>query len=149
MFIYRSALPADAHECVRLRGMTRENAVSTERLASIGITAHSWAADIDSGKLPGWIAEHQGSMVGYCFGDSTTGEVVVLALLPAFESKGIGRTLLSLVTRHLRTLGHETLFLGCAADPAVRSHGFYRHLGWRSRGEIDHHGDEILELHGL
>ncbi|MER2177626.1 MAG: GNAT family N-acetyltransferase, partial [Stenotrophomonas maltophilia] len=29
----------------------------------------------------------------------------------------------------------------------VRSHGFYRHLGWRPTGEIDSLGDEVLELH--
>ena len=146
MLAIRPALPADAHECVRLRGMTRENAVSPERLASIGITAHSWARDIESGKLPGWVCTNQDEMVGYCFGDNTTGEVIVLALLPAHEGQGLGRRLLAMVTEHLRSLGHSTLFLGCATDTKVRSHGFYRHLGWQSTGHIDRYGDEVLEL---
>ncbi len=143
---FRPASPADAQECVRLRGLTRENAISTERLASIGITAQSWAKDIESGNLVGWVAASQDEMVGYCFGNSTTGEVVVLALLPAYEGKGLGRKLLAFVTEHLKSAGHRTLFLGCAADPTVRSFGFYRHLGWRSTGSIDSHGDELLEL---
>ena len=146
MLAIRPAIPADARECVRLRGMTRENAVSAQRLASVGITPLSWAQDIESGKLPGWVSTNQDEVVGYCFGDSTTGEIVVLALLPAYEGQGLGRRLLALVTQHLRSAGHSTLFLGCAADPKVRSHGFYRHLGWRSTGNIDRHGDEILEL---
>jgi len=146
MPVIRSATPADAPACVRLRGMTRENAVTVERLASLGITAHSWARDIASGKLPGWIGTHQNEMVGYCFGDSATGEVVVLALLPAYEGQGLGRRLLGKVVWHLRGIGHQTLFLGCAADPKARSHGFYRHLGWQSTGRIDHYGDEVLEL---
>lgn len=149
MLEIRPAFPVDAQACVRLRGMTRENAISVERLASIGITASSWAQDIESGKLPGWVCTSQGEMVGYCFGDSTTGEVVVLALLPAYEGQGLGRKLLALVTGHLRSVGHSTLFLGCAADPAVRSYGFYRHLGWRSTGAIDRYGDEVLELRSL
>jgi len=35
------AVPGDASECVRMRGMTRENAVSEERLRAYGITAES------------------------------------------------------------------------------------------------------------
>ena len=87
-----------------------------------------------------------GELVGYCFGDRRSGEVVVLALLPAWEGQGLGARLLSLVVDGLRSEGFERLFLGCSADPASRSHGFYRHLGWRPTGERDGHGDEVLEL---
>lgn len=143
----RPATPQDAQQCVRIRGLTRENAISSARLASLGITVESWANGIRSGELPGFICAAGEEMVGYCFGSAATGEVVVLALLPAFEGQGIGRSLLQLTVNHLRALGHKRLFLGCASDPSVRSHGFYRHLGWRSTGAIDRHGDEILELH--
>lgn len=141
------ASPADAAECVRLRGLTRENAVSEQRLAAMGITAASWAEDIRTGASPGFVARSaDGGLAGYCFGDARTGEVLVLALLPAFEGRGIGRGLLERVVAQLRALGHRRLFLGCATDPGVRSHGFYRHLGWRSTGRLDAHGDEVLEL---
>lgn len=139
-------MPADATECLRLRGLTRENAISTERLASLGITAQSWASGIESGSLVGWVAIGQTKMAGYCFGDRTSGEVVVLALLPAFEGQGLGRSLLGRVTASLIAAGHSRLFLGCATDPVLRSYGFYRHLGWRSTGKLDACGDEILEL---
>ena len=56
-----------------------------------------------------------------------------------------GKTLLDMMVRDLRALGFERLFLGCSADPKTRSHGFYRHLGWRSTGKFDAAGDEILE----
>lgn len=142
------AVPGDAQACVRLRGRTRENAVSEERLRAVGITAESWADDIRSGELPGFVCWSQGDIAGYCFGSSKTGEVVVLALLPAFEGQGLGRLLLSRVVSQLRELGHHRLFLGCSSDPTVRSHGFYHHLGWRSTGTTDHFGDEVLELVG-
>lgn len=144
---YRPATPADAAACIRLRGLTRENAVSAQRLAGLGITAASWGEGIRSGALPGWVCELGGEMAGYGFGDAASGEVVVLALLPHAEGLGIGRALLARVVALLQAQGHRRLFLGCAADPAVRSHGFYRHLGWRSTGTVDAHGDEVLELH--
>lgn len=142
---YRAAQPEDAAACVTLRGQTRENAVSRERLRALGITEQSWAEDIRRGELPGHICSSGGRMVGYCFGSRSEGEIVVLALLPAFEGRGIGKELLHRMSRDLAALGHRRLFLGCSADPTSRSWGFYRHLGWRSTGAFDGRGDEILE----
>jgi GNAT superfamily N-acetyltransferase len=143
---FEPASPDEAAEFVRLRGMTRENAVSEARLRSLGITAASWAHDIQTGELVGFVGREGPSLGGYCFGNTRTGEVVVLALLPAHEGQGVGRRLLSMVVDALRSHGHTELFLGCAADPAVRSYGFYRHLGWRSTGTVDALGDEVLML---
>ena len=142
---YRAARPEDAAQCVALRGQTRENAVSPERLRALGITVQTWGEDIRRGELPGHICSSEGRMVGYCFGSRSEGEIVVLALLPAFEGRGIGKELLGRMSRDLAALGHQRLFLGCSADPTSRSYGFYRHLGWRSTGELDGRGDEILE----
>jgi ribosomal protein S18 acetylase RimI-like enzyme len=144
---YRMAVPDDAVECIWLRGKTRENAVSPERLNAIGITAESWSNDIRTGALPGHICRASGKMIGYCFGSSAEGEIVVLALLPEYEGQGIGKTLLSKMTADLIELGNSRLFLGCSADPKSRSYGFYRNLGWRSTGKIDRYGDEILEYY--
>ena len=143
---FRPATPEDIPACVTLRGLTRENAVSAERLAAVGITAESWAGDVRSGALPGFVCVDEEAIVGYCFGDKASGEVVVLALLPPFEARGVGRHLLDLVVDTLVAAGHRRLFLGCSADPATRSHGFYRHLGWVSTGTFDRGGDEVLEL---
>lgn len=143
---YRPALPDDAAECVAMRGKTRENAASEDWLRSIGVTPKSWGEGIQSGALPGHICTFDGIIVGYCFGARESGEIVVLALLPDFENRGIGRELLERVIRELAELGHSRLFLGCSADPMSRSYGFYRHLGWRSTESFDQYGDEILEL---
>lgn len=145
-FEIRNARPADIADCVRLRGMTRENAVSAERLAALGITVDSWALKVKTGELIGYVSLRGAQMFGYCFGNTKTGEVVVLALLPQAEGQGLGRALLTRVVTSLRELGHDRLFLGCARDPATRSHGFYRHLGWTPTGETDGNDDEILEL---
>ena len=143
---YRPALPEDAAECVVVRGQTRQNAASEEWLRSIGITAESWAENIRSGALPGHVCTVDDNIVGYCFGERKTGEIVVVALLPDFEDRGIGREVLNRTVKELAELGHSRLFLGCNPDPASRSYGFYRHLGWRSTGTFDQYGDEILEI---
>ena len=143
--IYRPALPEDAEECVAVRGRTRQNAASEEWLRSIGVTSHSWGENIRSGALPGHVCTVDGKVVGFCFGARATGEIEVVALLPDFENRGIGRELLDRTSKALAKLGHTRLFLGCSPDPASRSHGFYRHLGWRSTGTFDKYGDEILE----
>lgn len=113
----------------------------------MGITRETWAADVAAGSLPGYVCVSRSTLAGYCFGARDTGEIVVLALLPEFENQGIGRTLLELMVDDFQALGFDRLFLGCSADPATRSYGFYRHLGWRSTGKIDAHGDEVLEFH--
>ena len=146
---YRPATADDVPRCIQLRALTRHNAVSVERLASYGITADSWGDALRRGEQAGFVATQHGDIVGYCFGDTRSGEVLVLALLPAHEGQGVGRRLLDQVVERLRAAGHRRLFLGCSTDPATRSHGFYRHLGWVPTGRIDAHGDEILQYAAL
>ena len=143
---YRPAVPEDAAECVVVRGRTRQNAASEEWLRSIGITSKSWGENIRSGATPGDVCVVDGEIVGFCFGVRETGEIQVLAVLPDFENSGVGRELLDRTSKELAKLGHARLFLGCSPDPASRSYGFYRHLGWRSTGTFDKYGDEILEI---
>jgi len=143
--IYRRALPEDTAACIELRGRTRENAVSAEELAAVGVTLDSWRAGIDNGSLPGYVGRVDDELVGYCFGNRLSGEIVVLALLPDFEGKGIGRALLAMMGEEFKLRGFKRLFLGCSTDPKTRSYGFYRHLGWRSTGTRDANNDEVLE----
>lgn len=142
---FRTARPGDVAACVLIRGQTRENAVSEADLNAAGITREFWAAGVRDGRFPGVVAEAHGRVVGYCFGAAESGEIVVLVLLPDFEGRGAGKALLRRVMEILRGLGHQRLFLGCNSDPAVRSHGFYRHLGWTPTGQLDKYGDEVLE----
>ncbi len=142
---YRAAVHSDIATCVDIRDRTRENAVSAERLSAIGITVAPWSESVRRGSLPGYVCFADGEIVGYCFGATASGEVEVLALLPAFERQGIGKALLARVVETLGNIGFTRLFLGCSSDPTSRSYGFYRHLGWRSTGTFDARGDEVLE----
>ena len=143
---FRPATARDIASCIDIRGRTRENAIPAARLAQLGITEASWSGQVQRGELQGFVVEDGSTLVGYCFGDVATGEIVVLALLPTHEGLGLGRQLLTSTVDHLRSLGHARLFLGCSDDPSHRSHGFYRRLGWQPTGERDGLGDEVLEL---
>ncbi|WP_313621330.1 GNAT family N-acetyltransferase [Achromobacter sp.] len=143
--VYRAARAEDVPACIDIRGKTRENAFSAEQLAAVGVTLETWTEAVRDGSLPGYVATVGDRIAGYCYGDKETGEIVVLALLPDYEGHGAGKTLLNLMVRDLKALGYARVFLGCATDPAVRSYGFYRHLGWSSTGLLDDAGDEVLE----
>lgn len=140
------ARPEDAAECIRIRALTRENAFTAAMLRERGITVESWGDGVRNGDLPGWIAWDDDRMAGYCFGDRGSGEILVLVVLPEHEGRGLGRRLLERTQDTLAGLGWQRLFLGCSSDPASRSYGFYRHLGWVYTGESDEFGDQILEL---
>jgi ribosomal protein S18 acetylase RimI-like enzyme len=85
--------------------------------------------------------------VGHCTGDSASGEIVGLSVLPAYEGQGIGRKLLSLVVDALQASGANRIWLAAPSDPALRAYGFYRAVGWVPTGERTGDGSEILELH--
>ena len=99
---YRIAPSQMAAEYIELRGQTRENSITPDILRSYGITAESWANDIKSGQIRGYIALSGAQMVGYCFGDLKTGEILVLAVLPSHECQGIGQRLLALMVEVLK-----------------------------------------------
>ena len=142
---YRAAHPDDAAICIDIRGRTRENAFSVEDLLALGISVDTWRESIESGAVPGYVCCVDARVIGYCFADAQTGEILVLAVLPEHEGAGVGRSLLTRVVDDFRERGFHRLFLACSADPAVRSYGFYRNLGWVPTGERDEAGDDILE----
>jgi GNAT superfamily N-acetyltransferase len=143
---YRSAPAELSAQYIELRGQTRSNPITVDALRAFGITAESWAQDIRTGQTEGFVAVSGAQVIGYSFGSSHTGEVLVLAVRRDYEGQGVGQRLLSLLVELLKSRGHTRLFLGCSPDPTVRSHGFYRHLGWQSTGSLDANGDEVLEL---
>jgi GNAT superfamily N-acetyltransferase len=97
-----------------------------------------------SGRMKGWVCLHGSTLVGFCNGEAETGEVLVLAVLPNYERRGIGANLLLHVVEWHRTVGSNTIWLAASPDARIRAHGFYRSLGWRPNGKKQQNGDEIL-----
>jgi len=69
--------------------------------------------------------------VGFAMGNGLTGEMWVVAVLPEYEGRGIGRALLGRVEAYLRSRGRSRLWLTTDVDPSLRAYGFYRRCGWR------------------
>ena len=145
---YRGTLLSDVDELFSVRARTRENPMSRVQLAELGVTPDAIVGGLVSGRIRGWVCCHGSNIVGFCHGDRETGEVLVLAVRPEYEGRGIGRNLLTLVVEWLRALGFESLWLAASADANTRAYGFYRSLGWRPNGEMDENGDEVLVLRG-
>ena len=141
----REATAADMDALFDIRARTRENAIPRWYLESIGITAEAWWASVESGRERTWICLDQDTPVAFCGADGTTGEVIVLAVLPEHEGRGIGKSLLQHAVDWLRSRGWRRMWLATNPDPGVRSYGFYRSQGWRPTGERQARaGDEIL-----
>ena len=115
-------------------------------MIAIGVTEEAWAIELQNDNYIGVVAEDSGEIIGYCFGDMQTGEILVLALLPKYEGVGLGSQLLSKVVEQLFSAGHSELWLAASPNPQIRAHGFYRHMGWQPTNIFDNNGDEILKF---
>ncbi len=142
---YRKMTVSDLPAAFSVRLSTIENAITMQELEEdYGITPESLAAAMQSA-VQGWLCEDDGKMVGFSMGDRATGEVQVLAVLPAYEGRGIGKALLSRVQDWLFATGHSEIWLLANPDPDIRAAGFYRKLGWRATGVMQG-ADQVLKL---
>lgn len=142
-----AAGPADVAAMFKIRAQTRDNAIPPERLAELGITPARLLEALEHGEVRAWMAvDPDDQALGFCNLDPVHGEVLVLAVRAGCEGQGLGRALLAAALAHLRSVGGPTPWLMAGADPTLRSHGFYRALGWRPSGRRDAQGDEELRL---
>lgn len=144
--IFRPTTQADLPATYAVRASTRDNPIPESRLLEQGITPEAVWAGFTRGDYVGWVCESNGAIIGFCTGDASTGEVLVLAMLPDFERKGIGAKLLALVIEDMRTKKSPRPWLSASADPSIRAHGFYRAQGWAPNGKVLGNRDEILIL---
>jgi len=146
---YRRTEPTDIERTYSVRARTRQNAMSRAQLISAGFDPESVSRSFSNGEFVGWVCEAGTDVVGFATGNTRTGEVLVVAVLPEYEGQGIGKTLLSLLVGSMTEQGCSTFWLQASPDPDVRAHGFYRANGWAPSGRRTSSGDEILELVSL
>lgn len=142
-FVFRETAQTDIETLFEIRASTRENPMSREDLAAMGITPASIIAALRSGALKSWVCLDGESIVGFCSA-AHGGEVTVLAVLPAYEGKGVGSSLLAHAVEWLRSRSNGRVWLAASSDPTCRAHGFYRSQGWEATGTRQSNGDEIL-----
>jgi hypothetical protein len=72
--IFRQIEPKDISELLKVRVSTRENTMTMEALADMGITPKSTIEAL-SVNVAGWLCEVSGNIVGFSMGDKNTGEL--------------------------------------------------------------------------
>lgn len=133
----------DIPDLFRIRTSARENHLSEEQLAALGITPASVARMLDSGEARAWCAVEGGAVLGFSMARRSERDLFALFVLPAFEGRGIGGSLLDAAVAWLRQAGSGPIRLNTGRD--TRAFSVYRSRGWREVGELAN-GDAILEI---
>jgi len=122
----RLASVADIDAIFDIRTSVRENHLSRDQLAEMGITPETIRQAILESPCV-WIAEVDGAPAGFSMADAEDGCVFAAFVLPEFEGRGLGRSLMDKAEAFLFQ-HHRTIWLETAE--ASRASGFYRSLGW-------------------
>src|SRR5262249_51194631 len=139
---YRVASEADLPAITYVRTSVRENHLSIEQLARRGITNASVAASFRA-NARGWVAEHRGEVVAFSIADRSSHSIFALFVLPGFDGRGIGGSLLNLAVEWLWENGSERIWLETSRD--TRAASFYALKGWTATG-VDGRGNIHYEL---
>ena len=143
---FRPTKISDIEETYSVRASTRQNPMSKEELNAAGFSPEVVSEKYAIGEYAGWVCENENQIIGFGTGNTKTGEIIVLAVLPEYEGKNIGKTILSHLIETLLEKGCTRLWLEASSNPIIRAHGFYRANGWIPIGQKTANGDEILEL---
>jgi GNAT superfamily N-acetyltransferase len=81
-----------------------------------------------------WVAEVNGSIVGFAIADFPSRSIWALFMNPDFEGQGIGRSLLRQVTQSLDAAGPGTIHL--STEAGTRAERVYAAAGWTRRGQL-------------
>jgi len=136
---FREARIEDIPALFEVRGSVRENVLSDPRK----VTREMCAAYLgESGK--GWLCEIEGEVVGFSVAALADASIWALFVKPAYEGRGIGKTLLRLATDWLFEMNAATIAL--STDPHTRADRFYREQGWQ-RGEMKPDGEVCYRLY--
>lgn len=122
----RLAEPSDVDALFYVRTSVRENHLSRESLAQLGITETSIVEMICASPCA-WVAVLDDEVVGFSMIDVPGASLFAAFILPAHEGKGLGTQLVAVAESELFK-HHSEIWL--ETDRDSRAAGFYRHLGW-------------------
>ena len=129
MLTYREIGAHDIASLFVVRIATRENTYTMDGLERLGITEAS-VTDMIKTTHRGWLCEVDKQVVGFAMGNRKNGEMWVIAVLPDYEGKGVGKELLIRVEDWLWSEGWDEICLTTDIDPSLRAYGFYKSQGW-------------------
>ncbi len=127
-----------------MRTSVRENRYTREALAAVGVTEPSVTALLGE-THHGFVCEVDGQIVGFSMVNRATAEFWMVAVLPEFEGRGIGKRLTQLTQDWLRANGCEEIWLWTSPDTSTRAYHLYAKLGWKDCGVQNE--QRIMKLH--
>lgn len=122
----RLATPSDLPFITHIRTSVKENHLSVEQMADMGITEASVAEMITASPCC-WVALADGQIVGFAMINNDDGSLFAAFVLPTHEGKGIGKSLVQIAENEL-FLNHKLAWL--ETGQSTRAAGFYRGMGW-------------------
>lgn len=122
----RPANPADVPALFHIRTSVRENHLSRQQLAGLGITEASIAEMISSAPCA-WVAIVDDQVVAFSMIDIAEASLFAAFVLPSYEGMGLGAELVHAAEEELFR-HHREIWLETAAES--RAAGFYRYLEW-------------------
>lgn len=119
---------ADLDQITVVRTSVRENHLSVEQLAAVGITQESIGVQMTSGELGCWVADVHGKVVGFSMAKRDTANIFALFMLAENEKQGHGGALLAKCEKWLHDLGHKEANLSTGENTSALQ--FYKRRGW-------------------
>ena len=124
---FRDATLADIPPMQVIRNAVKENVLSDPKL----VTDRDYEKYIQV-KGSSWVCERDNHLVGFAIADLAENNVWALFVDPAFESKGIGKKLLTLILNWYFNQTQHPIWLSTEAN--TRAETFYRKQGWQQTG---------------
>ena len=136
----REAAEEDIPAIFDVRTCVRENHISVEQMAAMGITTQTVCQALREEPCM-WVAERDAHIVGFSMADAANACVFALFVRPDWEGHGIGSLLMDRAEAFLFER-HTSIWLG--TDPSTRAAGFYERRGWKRMQMMDS-GDTRFE----
>ena len=128
----RLATEADVETLFVIRTDVRENNMTREALAAIGVTPRNVAEMLRTDSRA-WLADWEGEPAAFAMADAARGTVFALFVRRGYEERGLGRALLAEAAAWLFSRGWDEIWLTTGAD-APGANAFYRRVGWHFDG---------------
>ncbi|PBI82343.1 GCN5 family acetyltransferase [Rahnella victoriana] len=128
----RLALSSDIERIFDVRTSVKENYLNREEMELMGITESSVIDMIEKNRCA-WVAVDDGKVIGFSMIILDEGSLFAAFVLPKYEGRGVGRTLVELAEQELFK-HHEVVWL--ETDKNSRAAEFYRRLGWVEKENV-------------
>ena len=131
--VIRDAAEDDIPAIFEVRTSVRENHLSVEQMAGLGITDETIRLALRKEPCI-WVAVHGDHVVGFSMGDAADACLFAAFVRPEWAGQGIGRRLMERAEAFLFER-HSSIWLHTAGSS--RAAGFYERLGWTRMPDME------------